>query len=149
MTIRPSQFSPIDVFHRKTLKSFFSLSDRAPTAGIHFLFGELPLQAQTHRDVFSLFYSIWSNPEAKIHRIVGYLMENSPSNSRTWSIYMRNLAKMYGLPDPLSLLQETPMPKTSFKKLVQDKITSHWEQELKERARTNTCLLYTSPSPRD
>ena len=47
---------------------------------------------------------------------------------------MRNLAKTYGIPDPLSLLQETPMPKTSFKKLVQDKIVAHWEKEMKERA---------------
>ena len=142
MTIRPSQFTPIDVFHRKTLKSFLSLSDRASTAGIHFLLAELPLQARIHRDVFSLFYSIWSNPEAKIHGIVKYLMDNSPSNSRTWSIYLRNLAKTYELPDPLSLLQETPMPKTSFKKLVQDKIVAYWEQDLKERARTSTNLKY-------
>ena len=60
-------------------------------------------------DIFSLFYSIWYNRDTKAHQIVKYLLENSPDNSRTWSIHVRHLARQYGIPDTLDLLHQDPI----------------------------------------
>ena len=67
-------------------------------AAIHFLLGELPMEAKIHRDVFSLFFGVWINPQSKIFQIVKYLLETSSENSRTWAVHIRHLSQKYGLP---------------------------------------------------
>ena len=103
--LRTQQLSPLSLLHWKVLKSFLHLSHTAPTPAIHFLLGELLIEGKIHRDMFSLFYSVWCNPDTKIYRIVKYLLTTSSENSRTWAINMRHISKMYQLEDPLSCLQ--------------------------------------------
>ena len=87
------------------MKGVLKVSEQASTAGIHFLTGELPVEAKLHRDVFSVFYSVWINPDTKIHSIVKYLLSSSSDESRTWSVYVRQVSRQYGLEDPLSCLR--------------------------------------------
>ena len=82
-SLRTEILKPLTIFHRKTLRGILSLSKNASIPAIHFLLGELPIEAQIHQDVFSLFYSVWRNPDCKIYEIVKYLMKSSLSNSRT------------------------------------------------------------------
>ena len=93
--LRTQQITPISLLHRKVLKSILHLSKSAPTPAIHFLLGELPMEGRLHCDMFALFYSVWCNPQTKIHQIVKYLLINSPENSRTWSVNLRHISKMY------------------------------------------------------
>ena len=79
--LRSIQLEPISIFQRKTLKSILKLSITAPTPAIHFLTGELPVEGKIHRDVFSLFYGIWSNPDTRIYQIVIYLLKNCSENN--------------------------------------------------------------------
>ena len=79
------------LFHRKTLKAFLHLSKTAPTPAIHFILGELHIEGKIHCDMFSLFYSFWSNPDTKIYHIVKYILSTSPDNSRTWSVNLRHI----------------------------------------------------------
>ena len=67
--LRSQQMSPLSVFVRKILKVFLHLSQTAPTPVIHFILGELPMEGKTHRDMFSPFFSVWSNPDTKIYEI--------------------------------------------------------------------------------
>ena len=94
-SIRSAQLEPLSLFQRKTLKSILKLSISAPTPSIHFLTGELPIEGKLHKDIFSLFYSIWTNPDTKIYWIVKYLLQTSSENSRTWSIHIRHLSKRW------------------------------------------------------
>ena len=68
--LRSQQISPLSLFHRKTLKAFLHLSQSAPTPAIHFLLGEMPIEGKIHRDMFSLFYSVWSNPDTKFTKLL-------------------------------------------------------------------------------
>ena len=122
------------------------LSQRAPTPAIHFLFGELPMEGKLHRDMFNLFFSIWTNPDTKIFKIVKYLLENSADNSRTWVINLRHLSKMYGLEDPLESLMKEPPSKYQYKELIMTKITSYHEKELRQEASTNEMMQYLNVS---
>ena len=144
--LRPQQIEPISLLHRKVLKSILHLSKSAPTPAIHFLLGELPIEGRIHRDMFSLFFSVWCNPDIKIHQILKYLLENSPDNSRTWAVNLRHLSKMYKLEDPLSSLQKTPPTKSSYKELILTKITSFHEKELKIKAEKNSKMKYMNVS---
>ena len=114
-SLRKSQLEPLGLFQRKCLKSFLHLTEKAPTPAIHFLTGELPVEGKIHRDIFALFYSLWTNPDCKVFEVVKYLLETSSSNSRTWSIHLRNIYKMYGIKDPLKYLGRPPPSQTAFK----------------------------------
>ena len=140
--LRPAQCEPLALFQRKVLKSIFKLSKTAPTPAIHFLAAELPIEGKIHRDMFSLFYSIWTNPDMKISQIVKYLLQNNCDNSRTWTNRIRQLAQMYGLQDPLISLSQDPPPKSTFKEEVMTKITVYHERKLRENASTNSKMQY-------
>ena len=91
MVLRNSHMDLLNMFHKKTLRSFLSLSQRSPIPSLYFIFGELPIEAKIHRDVFSLFFSLISNPKTKAYQMVRYLLHEGSENSRTWSVYLRRL----------------------------------------------------------
>ena len=114
----------------------------APTPSVHFLCSELPIEGKIHKDMFSLFYSVWNNPESKIYKIVKYLLQMSSENSRTWSNHIKYLSKMYEMEDPLTCLNMDAPDKSSYKKYVSDKITSFHERELRTAAANNSKMIY-------
>ena len=144
--LRKNQISPLSIFHRKTLKGFLHLSQSTATPAIHFLFGELPMEGKIHRDMYSLFYSVWCNPQSKVYEIVKHILKNSPENSTTWAINLRHISRMYALEDPLAWLQRDPMPKSQFKELVHTKILAFHEKELRLVASRNSKMKYLNVS---
>ena len=141
-TLRSESLKTLALFHRKILRSILSLSKNATIPAIHFLLGELPIEAQIHKDIFSLFYSVWRNPSSKIHKIVKYLLQNSQKNSRTWSIHVRNLSEKYEIEDPLISLERDPPEKSQFKEFIQTKICVFYEKSLRDAAKTNSKMTY-------
>ena len=141
-SVRTIDLQPLTIFHRKTLRGILTLSKTSNIPALHFLLGELLMQAKIHRDIFSLFFCVWSNPQSKIYKIVKYLLENSPENSRTWAIHLRNLSTKYGLPDPLECLKSDPPSKVHYKEGVQAKICSYYENELRAKADKNSLMEF-------
>ena len=114
LPLRHNHTQPLMAFHRKLLRGFLKLSQSSPIPALYFLLGELPLQGRLHLDVLSLFWSVWSNPESTTYNIVKYLLTMSSDNSRTWSIHLRHICRMYSMKDPLVLLQEDAWPQESL-----------------------------------
>ena len=134
LVVKNTLTSPLGIFQRKVLKGVLKVSKQASTAGIHFLTGELPIEAKLHRDVFSVFYSVWINPDTKIHSIVKYLLASSNEDSRTWSMYVRQVSRQYGLEDPLSCLRKDPPTKSTFKLDVDTRIKAFHENEIRSKS---------------
>ena len=145
-TLRQSSLQPLTIFQRKTLRSILKLSKNSSIPAIHFLTGELPIEGKIHRDVFSLFFSIWSNPNTKIYEIVNHLLKMSTANSRTWSIFIRELSKMYGLTDPLQCLKDDAPQKSVHKEHILTKITAFHESELRQNSLSNSNMTYLNVS---
>ena len=89
---------------------------------------------------------MWTNPDTKIHQVVKYLLATSDDNSRTWSIHLRHLAKMYDLPDPLALLHQEPWKKEKWKEYVKTKIVTFHERHLRESAASNSKMAWFNVS---
>jgi len=134
--------APLSLFHRKCLKGFLHLSKSAPTPAIHFLFGEPPMEAKIHRDMFSLFYSVWQNPNTKVHQMIKIILAEANSNSCTWAVNLDHIYKMYNLENPLSCLQRDPPEKSIFKEYILTKITAFHEKEMKDLASSNSKMSY-------
>ena len=124
------------------LKGILHFSSSAPTPSVHFLCSELPIEGKLHKDIFSLFYSVWSNPDSKVHKIVKYLLQSSSEHSRTWSNHIKYLSQMYGLEDPSSCLSRDPPDKISYKRHISHKIQSFHEKELRHAAETNSKMRF-------
>ena len=146
LSLRTAQLEPLALFQRKALKSILKLSKTAPTPAIHFLTGELPIEGKIHRDIFSLFYSIWYNPDIKIYDVVKYLTEHCTENSRTWSSHLKHLCIRYGLENPFSSLCKDPPDKSEYRELVRTKITVHFEKMLRQLASENSRMEYFNVS---
>ena len=136
--LRTTQLSPLAIFHRKTLKSV----SQSPTPAIHFILGELPMEGKLHRDVFSLFYSVWANPNSKIHQVVKYLLSSTPENSHTWCAHLRSLSAKYDMWNPSECLQRDPPSKSEYREYVLTKITAFYEKYLRDLARENSCMQF-------
>ena len=61
--LKSSHIETISLFHRKTLRGILNYSKSSNIPSLHFLLGELPIEGQIHKDIFTLFYSVWSNPQ--------------------------------------------------------------------------------------
>ena len=145
-SLRTTILQPLSIFHRKTLRGILNLSKSSNIPALHFLLGELPIEAKLHKDIFSLFFSVWKNPDSKIYDIVKYLLENSSDNSRTWSAHLRFLSQKYGLDDPLECLKFDPPSKSEYKELIRTKICAHYEHNLRDLAENNSQMTYLNVS---
>ena len=145
-SLRTVTLQPLTIFHRKTLRGILNLSKTASIPAIHFLLGELPMEAKLHRDIFALFFCVWSNPDSKIYQIVKYLLDNSPKNSRTWSLHLRHLCQKYELTDPLEWLRLDPPSKSTFKENILTTISAHHERGLRSLAENNSKMGYLNVS---
>ena len=142
LPIRPTIMMTLSQFHHKVLRGILKLGPVSPIPPLYFLLGELPMEAALHLDVLTLFWSIWANPQTKIHDIVKYLLTTSDSSSLTWSAHLRLLFQMYSLPDPLTLLSSPLWSKEKWKMLIKTKITSYHEAALRYQAARNSKLAF-------
>ena len=145
-SLRSEKLHALTMFHRKTLRGILSLSKNAPIPTIHFLLGDLPIEAQIHKDIFSLFFSVWRNPNSKIYELIKYLLKNSQKNSRTWSIHIKHLATKYDIEDPLLSLNRDPPEKSQYKELIKTKICAYHEKSLRLLAENNSKMTYLNVS---
>ena len=142
LPIRPSHMKPIISFHHKVLRGFLRLSPSSPVPSLYFLLGEPPLECRLHMHVFSLFYSVWSSPHSRMFQILHYILKMSNLQSTTWANHVRLLCIKYGIPDPLTLLQQQPPSKSAWKDYTWTKITVLAEKTLRDKAMDNSKMEF-------
>ena len=69
-------------------------------------------------------------------------MKMAEDKSTTWSFHIHLICKIYGLPDPLALLQQPTMSKSAWKTLVTNRVTVYHEAQLRSKAMRNLNLEY-------
>ena len=143
LPIRPSQIVTLSSFHKKILRGFLKLSKSSPIPALHFMLGELPVEAKLHIATLTLFHNIWSNPDITLHGLVKYIMMMSTESSLTWSNHIQILCRKYSLPCPLLMLQGGPAwSKEKWKCLVKTRVTTWYEKELRLHATTNSKMEF-------
>ena len=142
LPIRPPIMKTISSFHHKILRGILKLGPVSPLPPLYFLLGELPMEAVLHIDLITLFWSIWANPQTKVHEIIRYLLMITDSTSLTWAAHLRILFQQYKLPDPLALLSTQLWPKERWKVVVRTAVTAHHELIWRGKAATNSKLSF-------
>ena len=142
LPVRSTVMKILTSFHHKVLRGILKLSSRSPVAPLYFLLGELPVEAQLHLDILTLFRGVWANPQTKIFDIIKYLLMMTDSSSHTWSAHLRSIFHLYNLPDPLSLLSSPVWPKERWKMITKTAVARHFESVWRAKAAVNSKLAY-------
>ena len=92
----------------------------------------------------ALFWSIWANPQTKVHEILKYLLMMCDSASLTWSAHIKLLFQQYRLPDPLTLLSSQPWTKERWRVLNKTAVTAYHEVAYENSGHFVSCHLHNS-----
>ena len=75
-----------------------------------------------------------------------YVLENSSDNSRTWCIHLRNISKIYGMDNPLTLLNSSPPTKNQYKENVKIIVAAYHEKQLRIKLKNSQSAKYFNTS---
>ena len=142
LPIRPSNMKSLQLFQRKVLRGILKLSQTSPIPAIHFLLGELPVEAMLHIRTLGIFHNIWMNPTSSVNPLLQYILKMCARNSTTWANHIQIICQKYDLPPPLSLMQVPAWSKQDWDTLVKTKITNWHERHLRGQASTNSKMIY-------
>ena len=119
------------------------MSHSSPIPALHFLLGELPIEAVLHIRTLGLFHNIWSNPNTNVFRIGLYILMMRKENSTTWFHHIQLLCMTYGLPEPLLLMQTSPpLNKSDWNDMVKTRVTAWHERRLRLLSAPNSKMKY-------
>ena len=145
LVLKASDISLVHNYLKRTIQQHLKLPDSTPHCVVAFLGGTLPGKAEIHLRQLGLFGMISRLPGSVLYQHARNSLQNTPRSANSWFQQIRDLCLTYGLPHPLSLL-ENPPNKSQFKTLVRSRITDHWEQKLRSEASNLSSLLYFKPA---
>ena len=139
LPIRPTTMKSLEIFQHKILRGFLKLSKSSPIPALHFLLGELPVEAVLHIRTLGTFHNIWSNPDCTVHGIVMYILKMCSRNSTTWANHVQLLCQQYELPSTFS---PTVWSKEAWNTLVKTKVMVWHEKKLRRLSLSNSKMIY-------
>ena len=117
---------------------------KTPDPVVYFLSGSLPISALLHLRQLSLFSMISRLPDNILNKIARYILTTTKDNYKSWFNKIKSICLFYGLPHPLSLLDQ-PLSKEASKQLFKRHVTSYWETKLRNDASRLLSLTYFKP----
>ena len=136
----------IQNYYKKLLKQLLSLTINVADPAVYMIPGLLPLEAEIHTKVFTMFGNItrarknsteWKLAERQLH------IKSLDSNS--WFMEIKKLCIKYELEDPIHYVQNH-LSKTKWKSLITSAIYKHWSDRINEEIKYYSTLKYLSPT---
>ena len=112
-----------------------------PQCFVYLLVGCIPGEAVLHQRQLTLFMQICHLPQDPLHTHARHVLLCARPSHRSWFQQIYQLCILYELDHPLQMLASPPT-KLSFKSLLKQKITAHWEHKLKDEASRLPSLHY-------
>ena len=143
LPIRGAQIKCLTLFHNKILRGILKLSQSSPIPALHFLLGELPIEAILHIRTLGIFHNIWSNPSTTVFQMGLYILMMRKENSTTWFHHIQLLCMTYGLPNPSSLMKiSPPWSRDDWNHMVKIRVTAWHERKLRSTSTLNSKMAY-------
>ena len=136
----------IQNYYKKLLKQLLSLTINVSDPAVYMISGLLPLEAEIHTKVFTMFGNItrahknsteWKLAERQLH------IKSLDSNS--WFMEIKKLCIKYDLEDPIHYMQNH-LSKTKWKSLITSAIYNYWSDRINEEIKYYSTLKYLSPT---
>ena len=144
LILNKGEIELVSVHVKQTLEGLLKLHPKTPEPVVFLISGTMPAEATLHLKQLTLFGMICRLPENILHRIAKEALILSDDKDKSWFGQIRSICFMYGLPNPLSLLN-VPPPKENFRKILKLKIADFWQSKLRSEARKLKSLKYFHP----
>ena len=131
---------------KKHVQNLLKLHDATPAPVVWFLAGCLPLEAQLHLRMMSLFGMISRLNEGK-NVLADHAREmfiRAKPSSKSWFLDIQKICLKYNLPHPIFYL-DSPPSKLTFKKQVKCAVINYWEQHLRGEAKVASSIKFFHP----
>ena len=145
LVLSPQEIQMIDSHYLDSLRNIQRLHRGTPRAVVLFMAGSLPGQAILHMKQLTLFSMICHKPDDPLYSHATYILTRPSQKSRSWFTNILAISKLYGLPHPLSILQNPPV-RAVFKRLVKEKVRAYWESFLSSEIAELKSAIYFQPS---
>ena len=133
----------MDQHYKVHLQRMLKLHQATPAPVVFFLAGCLPLPAQLHQRMFSLFGQLCRLRDGDniLACHARNVLTSSSSSSKSWFWKLRQLCLQYGLPHPLAWLDTRPS-KLQVKGMVKSAVLQYWRLKLQTKADSLPSLCY-------
>ena len=147
LALSTSEIAILAGHFKKHMERLLKLHSATPESVVWFLAGCLPVQALLHLRQISLFGMVTRLHEGNnvLAKHARHIYATAKPSSKSWFIQLQNIFLQYGLPHPISFL-DNPPTKTSFKQLAKAAVTDHWEQKLRGQADLLSSLKFFHPA---
>lgn len=141
LVLSKRQLTPLETFHRNTLKQLQSLPTRASNSATYLLIGVEPLECLIDRRIAMMVGRIANQEGSTLHTILHRQLFMKGPNSHSWVIYARHRLLQYNLPSIHSLLEAQPRL-SSWKPMVKKATAQLWNARLREDCHQKSSLSY-------
>ena len=133
----------MDKHYKVHLERLLKLHQATPAPVVFFLAGCLPLPAQLHQRMFSLFGQLCRLRDGDniLAAHARNILSSSSPSSKSWFWKLRQLCLQYGLPHPLTWLDTRPS-KLQVKVQVRSAVLQYWRTKLHTKADSLSSLCY-------
>ena len=145
LVLHKTEEDALSQHYKETLQALQKLYKLTPRSVVYFLAGSLPFSAYLHIRQLGLFAMLARQPTCILSSIASYKLGTSADSAKSWFMKIRDLCHMYGLPHPLTLLQEQP-DKEVFKSQVKLSVQEYWQKTLVGEADSLHSLTYFKPN---
>ena len=133
----------LDQHYKVHLQRLLKLHQATPAPVVYFLAGCLPIVAQIHLRIFSLFGQLCRLRSG--HNILANhatsVLASASSSSKSWFWKLRKLSLQYSLPHPSTWLENQPS-KLQVKTLARSAVHEYWRNTLMRKADSLVSLTY-------
>lgn len=135
LVIKDDSMKILQQFQETVIRRMFKVRDKASITPLLDISGIEPVEASLHKQVFSLFYNFWLNPETPSSKLNKLILQNPEKYKKMnyWPNHVRDLCDKYNLPSPLKLLSEKIPSKEAWKSYIEKKINSYHQNKMKDK----------------
>jgi hypothetical protein len=133
----------LDQHYKVYIQRLLRLHQATPAPVVFFLAGCLPLRAQLHLKIFSLFGQLCRlrGGDNILAKHASNIFSSSAPCPKSWFWRLRNLCLQYGLPHPSVWLSSQPT-KMQVKTMAKSAVLEFWLDKLRTKADSLSSLLY-------
>ena len=141
LCVEGQQLQRLKEWEEWILRKIFGLKDIASVYGTYMNSHLLPIEGHLHKSVLSLFFNAWQNRRNPVVEVIKYTMDEKDGEG-FWGTYLKRICEKYRLPDPKKMLEEECPSKSSWKKMVNERVSAYYISELRlKRKRMRTLEL--------
>lgn len=144
LILTTKQVGLLDHYYKVHLERILRLHQSTPVPVVFFLAGRLPIQAQLHLKMISLFGIICrlSDGNNFLSKVATSFFSSFPTQrTKSWFNGLRKIFVIYNLPHPLHWLRGRPS-KESVKEVAKASVLKYWLKLLREQASKLTSTMY-------